>query len=369
MTFRAIPSEIYDADGPYATAYLDATRSTESGAHEIALRWREVRAQLAEQGAGDDDLAAMDAAVEGDRGSAGPHGLVLVASGGKVVFDATLARPPARPGGQVSALPHLVPYLAQQARHVPHVLVVADRTGADIAVEPSVHHVERESVEGGQDYPLHRTSTADWSEWHFQNRVENTWEANARDVAAEVTHRAKEIDARLVVLAGDERARALIRDALSLNPSTTVTDVAAGGRAEGSSESALAEAARDAVLHEVWRERRELLEHLQQNLGRAEYAVAGVSEVVQVLRRAQADTVVLSDDPSSTLTAWIGPRPTEFATTEDELTATGVREPRQDRFDAALLRAVVGTGARLVITPNAHEYLPEGIGALLRYET
>ena len=33
-----------------------------------------------------------------------------------------------------------------------------------------------------------------------------------------------------------------------------------------------------------------------------------------------------------------------------------------------LVRAVVGTGAQLAVTPNAHDYLPEGIGALLRYD-
>jgi hypothetical protein len=47
----------------------------------------------------------------------------------------------------------------------------------------------------------------------------------------------------------------------------------------------------------------------------------------------------------------------------------GVSEPAKDRFDAALVRAAVGTGARVVLTPNAHNYLPEGIGALLRYDT
>jgi phosphoglycolate phosphatase-like HAD superfamily hydrolase len=371
VTARAIPPEIYGADGPFVTVYLDATRATESGAHEVELRWRELRGQLIEQGADDADLVALDGAVDDDRGVAGRHGLVLVAAGGKVVFGARLARPPARPDARVAPLPHLVPFLAQQSRHVPHVLVVADRTGADIAVELSADQVEHESVEGTHEYPLHRTSTADWSEWHFQTRVENAWQANARDVAAEVTRRAKQTGAKLVVLAGDERARTLIREALSgsLNPATTITDVSAGGRGEGSSESALAAAARDAVLHEIWRERRELLEHLQQNLGRGEYAVAGVSAVVDALRKAQADTVVLSDDPSSTLVAYVGPNATDFGMDEDELNAMGVAQPQRDRFDAALLRAVTGTGARLVVTPNAHDYLPEGIGALLRYET
>jgi hypothetical protein len=77
---------------------------------------------------------------------------------------------------------------------------------------------------------------------------------------------------------------------------------------------------------------------------------------------------VISDDPSSTLRAWVGRTPTEFGLVGSESTATeaGLQE---DRYDAALVRAVLATGARLLVTPGAHEYLPDGIGALLRYET
>lgn len=365
-----IPADLYESPGPFATVYLDASRDTEHGTAEVELRWRDTRAELEREGAASADLDALQAAVEQDRSTPGRHGLVLVATGGRVVFSADLPRPPARPGGRVAPLPHLMPYLAATAQQVPHVLVVADRTGADIAIERSGGGVDRESVDGQRQYPLHRTSTDDWSVWHFQNRVENSWRENARDVAAEVSTRVASSGARLVVLAGDPRARTLIRGALAseVPPSTVIEDVEAGGRAEGSSERALAEAARDAVLHAVWRQRRELLEHLQQNLGRGEYAVAGVANVVAALQQAQAETVVVSDDPSSTLVAWIGRRPVEFGLTEDDMSAMGVREPGKDRFDAALVRAVVGTDARLVITPNAHEYLPEGIGALLRYQ-
>jgi hypothetical protein len=98
--------------------------------------------------------------------------------------------------------------------------------------------------------------------------------------------------------------------------------------------------------------------------------VAGVPAVVRALRMAQADTVVLSDNPSSTITAWIGQEATEFGLDENEIVQLGVASPPvHDRFDAALVRAAVGTRAPLVITPGAHDYLPDGIGALLRYET
>jgi hypothetical protein len=224
-----------------------------------------------------------------------------------------------------------------------------------------------EQVAGSATHPLHRTATADWSEKHFQARVENRWEENAKDVAEAVAAHLAESAAKLVVIGGDVRARHLIADALGEHPGVTIRTVEEGGRATGSSAQALERAVRDQVLHEVWRQRREVLEHLSQNLGRAEYAVAGLSSVVQALRMSQVDTVVLSDDPSSTLTAWVGPGATDFGLDDAEAADLGVQSPAHDRFDAALVRAVVSTGARLVVTPGAHDYLPDGIGALLRY--
>jgi hypothetical protein len=199
--------------------------------------------------------------------------------------------------------------------------------------------------------------------------VENSWEANANDVADAVNKLLANGPARLVVVAGDVRARHLIAEALGSPAGVTVRVVDEGGRAAGSSAEALKAAVHDAVLKQVWRDRREVLEHLQQNLGRKEYAVAGVAPVIDALRMSQVDTLVISDDPSSPLTAWVGPGLTDFGLDDSEAAAVGVTSVQHDRLDAALVRAVVGTNARLVVTPGAHGYLPEGIGALLRFQT
>ena len=54
-------SELLATPGPYATAYLDATRSKELGPQEVAARWRALRDSLAEQGADAATLDAMEA--------------------------------------------------------------------------------------------------------------------------------------------------------------------------------------------------------------------------------------------------------------------------------------------------------------------
>jgi len=366
---------VFQQPGPFATAYLDATRSTESGATEVELRWRALRKQLEDGGTDSGTLGALDAAVEEIPDAPGARGRVLVAAGGTVLFDEGLPQPAVRELASWSPLPALVPYLAQRGPAIAHVLVVADLNGADISAVSAQHAAEGlgaervASVEGSSPYPISKTSVRDWSEQHFQQRVENSWAANARDVADAVRSFAAGVGAEAVIVAGYPRARSLICQDLPevLDQHVQVVNLEHGCRAAGSSEQALHGAVREALLRLSWHHRHEVLDHLKQNLGRKRLAVSGTSDVLTALQRAQADTVVLSDDPSSPLRAWIGPKPLQVAETAEDLAAMGVSEPRQDRYDSAMLRAVAGSDAELLITPNAHEYVQDGIGALLRY--
>ena len=77
-------------------------------------------------------------------------------------------------------------------------------------------------------------------------------------------------------------------------------------------------------------------------------AVAGLSDTVGALRAAAVETLLVLDDSSSDATAWVGPEPVHIALTEEELTELGVRDPVQDRLDAALVRAAAGTDAAIV---------------------
>lgn len=368
-------AELYSAAGPFATAYLDASRDKEQGAREVELRWQQLRSQLAEQGADEVTLAAMDPALGAHADAPGRRGRLIVAANGELRCDEPTPRPPVRPLARWSPLPHLVPFLAQRGPQIAHVIVIADRTGADIITVDAQRAAagapgEVEAVEGSVSFPIHRTSTADWSERHFQLRVENSWEANARDVAeATVTH-AISVRAALVLLVGDERARGLLREDLAaqLPSHVEIVETAAGGRGDGSSAEALDEAVHDALLQHSWRRRREVLDHLRQNVGRRAFAVTGVADVVHAAQRSQIDTLVLSDDPSSTLHAWIGPDARQIGLDSQALLDMGVPAPVEERFDAALLRALAGSGAQLLITPNAHDYVRDGIGALLRYD-
>jgi hypothetical protein len=98
-------------------------------------------------------------------------------------------------------------------------------------------------------------------------------------------------------------------------------------------------------------------------------AAAGIADTVAALRQAQVETLLILDDPSSDARAWIGPDPVHIALTAEELTELGVREPVQDRLDAALVRAAAGTDASIVTLAPGQLDLSDGLGATLRYPT
>lgn len=132
-----------------------------------------------------------------------------------------------------------------------------------------------------------------------------------------------------------------------------------------------------------------MLARFEQERGRAGgLAVTGLASVIRGLQRNQVSTVLLRDDPSSELLVWIGPEPAQLALTEDELRGIGAPVLGQDRADAALVRAIAGTGAKLVLLahparesdpnragsaagsaslPDDQPELADGIGALLRF--
>jgi hypothetical protein len=361
-------SSLYSNPGPFVSVYLDATRASESGNTEVELRWRGQRQRLAEAGADDKTLEAIDEVAGAHFDVAGRHGQFIVAAGGEVLLDEVSRRPPLRELARWSPLPHVLPYLVDRSTQIPHLIVLIDRTGADVYTVLDDVHSDQTSVEGGAEYPLRKTGRDVWNERAFQNRVENAWETNSKEVAQAISE-SLPAEIRAVLVAGDVRARNLVTDELTkvLPQRVTIHQLEHGARAEGAPNEALNEEVRSALLHQRWAERHDILARLQQAVGRHDYAVTGVPAVLDALRKAQVDTLVLSDDPSSTATASIGPDPLLLAATDAELSDLGITDIEHDRLDAALVRALAGSGAGLVITPGGHQYVDQGIAALLRY--
>jgi release factor family 2 len=363
-------ASLLTAPGPYATAYLDATLAKELGPQEVGARWRALRASLAEQGADDATLDAMQAAVGTHTEIPGPHGQVLVASGGTLRMDTVLPAPPRRQTARWAPLPHLMPMIAQLAPLVPYVSAVVDRTGGDVVVRGP--HGAQESTVQGEEYQVHKTGVGGWAELRYQHRVENTWEANARLVAESVESGVRRTGAQLVVVAGDVKARTALVDALGERARSLVVQLD-GSRADGSDSDKLAAEVEEAVARAAADRDQEALDRFAEARGRAEsgvgdvLAATGLADTVATLRQAEVDTLLIVDDPSADGLAWIGPDPVHLALTAEELTELGVLEPVQDRLDAALIRAAAGTDAAVVTLAGGQLELPGGLGATLRY--
>lgn len=368
-------SGVLTTPGPYATAYLDATRSKELGPQEVDKRWRAVRAALAEQGADEETLAAMDAAVGGHEDVPGPHGQVLVASGGTVHYDVALPEPPRREGGHWAPLPHLMPAVAQLGARVPHLLALVDRTGADLTVVGPDRSFTEEKTVDGDTFHARKVGIGGWAHLRYQHKAEDVWEANAREVAQVIETAVHTRGVRAVVLAGDVRARETLRKNLDERSAALVTELQTGGRADGV-DTEKTEAEVDAVVaRAALAEDEAVLGRFTEAYGRARSGVgdvlagAGIPDVVAALRQAQVETLLIVDDPSSDATAWIGPEPVHLALTADELTGLGVEEPVQVRLDAALLRAAAGTDATLLTLVPGQLDVPDGLAATYRYPT
>lgn len=89
-----IPRDLLHTEPPFATVHLDASRDTEHAPADIELRYRAAREHLAQAGAPDRLLVALDDAFAAGTPSEGRAGRFLIAAGGTVLVDRHLSAPP-----------------------------------------------------------------------------------------------------------------------------------------------------------------------------------------------------------------------------------------------------------------------------------
>ena len=358
---------MFERPGSWVSVYLDATRAGENAGHEVALRWRGLREQLAAQGADSATLDAVERAVQDHPAETGRYGLAVFATGGDVAMVQTLSAPPPADVAYAEPLPHVLPLLEQRSGEVPYVRVLADRTGADLdalSVGGAVRHRE---VTGSATFPIRKVQVGGWSHRHYLQAVEESWKRNAGDVAAAAADLAETVGAEVIVVGGDVRAVQTLVGRLPKRWQDRVVSTDAGSRHAGADESALDDVTIQAVAETADKHVREILDRYQAQRGDGT-ASTGLVDVVTRLQRGQVDTVLLVDDQSSTDMLWIDPAdPTLVSVDDHVLREAGVTGPLKVRADAALVRAIAGTGAELVLIAPGEAPVEHGIGAVLRY--
>ncbi|MEW2561656.1 baeRF2 domain-containing protein [Streptomyces griseorubiginosus] len=362
---------LYEHQGPWASVYVGTPPRTEDAPHERHLAAVAVARELSTQGADEDTCVAVREALEELRHSSEPHGRAVFARAGEVVLDPPLTRSPDADVIRWGTLPHTAPLLELAGEDPVCVVAYVDRKGADFELRGALGREDAGSVTGKQ-WPVHRTSTADWSERHFQLRVENTWEHNAAEIADALAVCQEETGADLLILVGDEREKRSVHDRLPKRLHDLVVEAEHGAGSRLLDEDV--ERARTGQVRQ--RAERELERFLAARApgedGRPG-AVEGVPALVEAAREHRIDELLIRPDgPDAHRTVWIGEDPDQLAVRRTELKILGEQNSWSARADDALIRSAVATGApALSVTPadgaSAEDAPVGGLGALLRW--
>jgi hypothetical protein len=369
-------AELLAAPAPVTTVVLDARSDQPNAAQQLELRWKNVRRDLGQRGADEPTLAAIDAVIADGSSHPGGDSLVVVAAGGAVLLDRHLPDPPAGDVdlGVVGPVAHLVPLLAADQSAVRHVVVLADRIGADLYARTGPVHRHRadrlsddgtteRTVEGDPD--VQRSAPGGWSQRRFQQRAENTWEANAGEAAAEVVALVDEVRAELLLVGGDERAVGFLVAALPERLHAIVRRLESGSRADGASIEVVATDVHRLVRTAAAERLAGVLATFAEERGQHDRAADGPAAVVSALQLATVETLLVAGDAEGR-TAWVGPDPGHLALQRDELSAgMGVAEPVEAALVDACVRAALGTGAAVAVVPATT--VQGGLGAILRH--
>jgi hypothetical protein len=349
---------LLDHDGPFASVLLPTDRTEADSAKRLAVRWDEASHELATRGAPADLLDEMGAAVLAGRTEDDAVCCVAAVDGPAVLATGPW---PGRDLVRWDSLPAVLPVVAWHQASPPALLVVADRTGADIfGAGPDTGLLD--VVEPGDPTEVRRSAPGGWSQRRYQQRAQERWRANAQEAAAKVADEARRIGARLIVIAGDDHAVELVAGDLPDEQQSLVRRVA-GGRGPGSDgdlEAGSARWYRTAVAEDDVA----IIERFKQELGRQDRAVAGVAATCEALQRAAVDTLLLHDDPDEHRRMFFRTSDrTSVALHEAELEGTDLAD---GALGDVLLRAAWGSGARVRLVPRFPE-LTDGVGAVLRF--
>jgi hypothetical protein len=360
---------VFEAAGPFATVTADVTHNTENADTELDLRVRAVAEKLTEQGAPEAVVEAVRSRLlEGNEG--GEAGTirgraVVAAADGTVVLDQALADVPRQELAEWSPRPHLLPVLRALPGRVPHVVVLTDRVGADLTLAHLPGHADEEETVEGDSFQIRKIQGGGWAHHRYQHNAENKWVHNADDVAEHIASVVRRVHPRFVLLAGDMRARQILTDRASGLWSDLIVSIDEGGRAAGADREPVERKAAELVAEHEARDEAETVEKIS-SAGAHGLAVTGTANVVEALRKAQVETLVLAD-PADDEQLLVGASPLELGIDQADMDALGVQEVHSVPADSALLAAAVASTAGLVVVPRAAMPGDIPVAAILRY--
>ncbi|MFG2030746.1 hypothetical protein [Streptomyces sp. NPDC048825] len=357
---------VYAQPGPYACAYLDTSRDLPDPEAAINLRRRHLREDLTRQGADDATVAAVAAVAGMDQEIAGRHGQAIFASHGRLALVEELPDPPAHDAARFGALPDVMPLAVRHAPDIPYAAATVHRV-----THRATHREAGESEELQVDFQTGRwpSSAVTPGRCHHRSGPAAEWPYATAEIAgglAELTDRG---GAEVIVLGGEAWARNVLVNRLPEPLRERVVTVAGDGHVAGDGEGrALLEQELSEVLRGRMRARdHALVETFRARRARHTGAGEGMAAVVAALQRAQASALLLNTPVDLPVRLWAGSEPTQIALSDTDLESFGVRGFQEEPPGAALIRALVRTGAELVGVEREELPLEDGVGVLLRY--
>ena len=351
---------LYDADGPYVTVHLDVSRDTEDARQQLDARWTTTRHDLEHAGVAPDLIEEIGSRLHETVHVPGEVRRTMVAAGGELVFDELTPGHTVLPETVTTGpLPDLAGWMSLADAGTTYLLVLVDRAGADLQLFAGHERrpLREVSVEGTTEN-ITKVPEGGWAQQEYQSRTEQQWRDNARDVAEAVRSLCREAAPRVVLLAGDVRARTLLAEDLhGIHPDVVQLDT--GGRAAGTSEEALEQEVRRVLAVYEAHDEQDVAETLDRGRATGKGVATGLDAVLDALVRAEVDRLVLDLQAAHELTV----RPADHpGLTLPGSAATATELPA----DQVLVAAAAATGAEVVVLPRelAHG---GGVSATLRF--
>ncbi|WP_405358824.1 hypothetical protein OG535_05545 [Kitasatospora sp. NBC_00085] len=351
---------LYARPGPYACAYVDTSRDLDEPDRAIDLRRRHLETELAAQGSDTATTGAVTHVVGTDRDIPGRHGQAVFAAHGRLALAEELPEPPPRDAARFTMVPDAMPLALQHAPDIPYAAVAVHRVTRPGGSPTSELEVD---LQAGR-WPTARVAAAHLT----RHRVAaSEWRRAAVEVAEELAGLADRSEAEAIVVSGDHWARNALTREIPMRLRKRIVAVDSDGW-DTDPERALME---DELAH-LFRGRLSARDQAgtQRFLARRAHrsgAVEGLAATVTALRHGQAEAVLINDPFDLDQQLWVGVAPEQLGLTQREMQALGIGSSWEVPADAALIRAIVGTGADLIVIPHDELPLDDGLGALLRY--
>ncbi|KPN16328.1 MULTISPECIES: Vms1/Ankzf1 family peptidyl-tRNA hydrolase [Arthrobacter] len=362
-------ADLYRRRGPWCVAYIDASAGNVDSLEAAEVRPVDVRRALAKQGAPPEDQEAAETAVLPAEGVPSPASRYLLVQQGTVALNELLPGELVLPERvSVDPIPDLLPLLKHRPEELPYIVAEVSREDAEIRLlfvgreESSVEDVK------GEKEDITKLPAGGWSQDKFQRQTEQVWRRNADQVAEQIDRVVDSSGARLIVLAGDVRARGLVRDQLAEAHKPLVSMIDSHMPESRTGRRAFEDKVQERIALLWAAEQEQIMDRLAQQQGQANpESVTGFGGVLTALQQAQVELMILNDTALAGhhLLA-LGAEPWVASAPEHSL---GAEVLGQVPAPAALVRAASLTDASLLLVPDG--VLPRGVdaAALLRWPT